>query len=120
MTASADADDEAGQEAASDKLPACRSLDRQPIGAAATPRQAGSLSDNEGARVPGIDEFDRNEIVAAIRDVFEANAELDRETATREVARKLGFARTGNRIAEAIDSALIAAVKRGVVKNERG
>jgi hypothetical protein len=71
-------------------------------------------------RAPGIEEFDRNELIAAIRDVFEANAELDREAATREVARKLGFARTGPRIAEAIDSALIAAVKRGVIKNERG
>jgi hypothetical protein len=36
------------------------------------------------------------------------------------VARKLGFARTGPRIAEAIELALVAAVKRGVIKNERG
>ncbi|MGE0883662.1 MAG: hypothetical protein AB7P14_08970 [Blastocatellales bacterium] len=69
-------------------------------------------------RAPG--EFDRNELIAAIRDVFEEHAELDRDAATREVARKLGFARTGNRVAEAIDLALIAAVKRGVIKNERG
>ena len=72
------------------------------------------------ARAANIDDFDRNEIIAAIRAVFEEHAELDRETATREVARKLGFARTSNRVAEGIDSALIAAVKRGVIKNERG
>lgn len=50
-------------------------------------------------------------IVAALR---------DRPTAVREVAHGLGFRRTGDRIATVIDSALILAVKRGVVKNERG
>lgn len=69
------------------------------------------------ARAPGIEDFDRNEIIAAIREVFAAGEQLDRETATREVARKLGFARTEPRIAEAIDLALIAAVKRGVIKS---
>ena len=45
---------------------------------------------------------------------------LIRDEAIREVAHALNFQRTGNRIAETIDSALIAAVKRGVIANDRG
>lgn len=67
-----------------------------------------------------IDDFDRDELVAAIREVFSQNSELDRDSAIREVAHALGFARTGSRITEAIDSALIAAAKRGVIQNNRG
>ena len=44
----------------------------------------------------------------------------NRETAMREVAHELGFERTGSRIQERLDSELIAAVRRGVVSNDRG
>ena len=67
-----------------------------------------------------MDDFDRDDLVAAIREVFAQNSELDRDSAIREVARTLGFGRTGSRITEAIDSALIAAAKRGVIQNNRG
>jgi hypothetical protein len=69
---------------------------------------------------PTLDDLDRDELVAAIREVFSQNSELDRESAIREVAHALGFERTGSRITEAIDSALIAAAKRGVIQNNRG
>lgn len=59
-------------------------------------------------------------MIAAIREVFSKNLELDRDSAIREVAHALGFERTGSRIADAIDSALVAAVKRWVIKNNRG
>jgi hypothetical protein len=55
-----------------------------------------------------------------VRQIFSAGAELDRESAIREIARSLGFQRAGSRIAEAINSALIAAVKRCVIANDRG
>lgn len=67
-----------------------------------------------------IDDLDYNEIIAAIRGVFASGAELDRDTTIREVSQALGFRRTGKRIAEVIDSALIAAVKRDVIFNQRG
>jgi hypothetical protein len=67
-----------------------------------------------------IDDFDYNEIIAAIRGIFTSGVELDRDEAIREVSRALGFHRTGNRIAEVVESALIAAVKRGVIANQRG
>lgn len=59
-------------------------------------------------------------MIAVVREVFSQNSELDRDSAIREVAHALGFERTGSRIAEAIDSALIAAAKRGVIQNNRG
>lgn len=59
-------------------------------------------------------------MIGTVREVFSHNSELDREAAIREVAHALGFERTGSRIAEAIDSALIAAAKRGVIQNNRG
>jgi hypothetical protein len=67
-----------------------------------------------------IDDLDYNEIIAAIREVFSQGAEFDRDEAIRRVSHSLGFRRTGNRISEAIDSALIAAVKRGIIFNNRG
>jgi hypothetical protein len=66
-----------------------------------------------------IADLDRDALIAAIREVFSQNSELDRDSAIREVAHALGFERTGARIAEAIDSALIAAAKRGVIQNNR-
>jgi hypothetical protein len=59
-------------------------------------------------------------MVAAIREVFLQNSVLERDSAIREIAHSLGFGRTGSRITDAIDSALIAAAKRGVIKNNRG
>lgn len=74
----------------------------------------------EPSAAQSIDDLDRDEIVAAIREVFSQNVELDRDSAIREVAHALGFDRTGSRIADTIDSALIAAAKRGVIFNDRG
>lgn len=67
-----------------------------------------------------IDEIERNEIIAVLREIFASGLALERAEAMRQTASALGFARTGERIAAAIDSALVAAVKRGVLKNERG
>ena len=67
-----------------------------------------------------IDDFERDDIIAAIRQVFSSGNQLDRDTAIREVSHTLGFQRTGTRIAQSIDSALIAAVKRSVIQNQRG
>jgi hypothetical protein len=58
--------------------------------------------------------------MAAIREVFSSGLELDRDAAIKEIAHAAGFKRTGSRITEAIDSALIAAVRRRIVRNQRG
>jgi hypothetical protein len=58
--------------------------------------------------------------MAAIREVFSSGPELDRDAAIAQVAHAAGFRRTGSRITEAIDSGLIAAVRRRIVRSQRG
>jgi hypothetical protein len=58
--------------------------------------------------------------MAAIRELFSSGIELERSAAITAVAHTAGFRRTGSKIADEIDSALIAAVKRGIIKNNRG
>jgi hypothetical protein len=67
-----------------------------------------------------IDDIDQSEIMAAIRQVFNDGAARERETAMRDVARELGFDRTGSRIQERLNGELIAAARRGIVANKSG
>jgi len=84
-------------------------------------------SDTEAASEPeervSIYETSREDGLAAIRELFSrlgASDGLDRETAIREVARAMGFDRVGPRIREYIEGDLIAAVRRGVILNDKG
>jgi AraC-like DNA-binding protein len=59
--------------------------------------------------------------MAAFREVFLANGELDRDTTIREVARALGFNRTGSRINFRIRYMFPIATRRGIIrKTETG
>ena len=62
-----------------------------------------------------ITDFDRDELVATIREVFSTGETLDRDTAIRETAHTLGFQRTGPRIYEEIKLALRLAKRRGII-----
>ena len=57
--------------------------------------------------------------MAAIREVFSANDPLDQEQAFIEVARALGFRRTGNRIRQVVKSALRTAIRRHIVYRDK-
>jgi hypothetical protein len=67
-----------------------------------------------------IDDIDQSEIMAAIRQVFNDGVARERELAMRDVARELGFDRTGTRIQERLNGELIAAARRGIVANKSG
>jgi hypothetical protein len=67
-----------------------------------------------------IDDIEQPEIMAAIRQVFSDAAARDRETAMRDIARELGFDRTGNRIQERLNGELIAAARRMIIENNKG
>jgi hypothetical protein len=54
--------------------------------------------------------------MAAFREVFSVSGELDRDTAIREVARALGFNRTGSRINFRIRYMLPIATKRHIIR----
>ncbi len=67
-----------------------------------------------------IDRLEPDEIMCAIRQVFQAQGPLEREAAIRAVARELGFNRTGPRIREVLDAAPRTAVRRGILENQGG
>ena len=67
-----------------------------------------------------IDEINRDEIMAAIRDVFKTGGSLDPDTAMTDIARVLGFRRTGARIHEELRSALRTAIRRHIINRDKG
>ncbi len=69
-------------------------------------------------RIADIDAFDRNELCARIRQTFAEGPARVRDTAIVELARSLGYQRTGKNIREALDNALRTAVRRGILAND--
>ncbi|WP_395746618.1 Eco57I restriction-modification methylase domain-containing protein [Prosthecobacter sp.] len=67
-----------------------------------------------------VDETERADVLAVIREVFSSGGERDRETARREIAQKLGYERVGSRIREVLDRDIRTAVRRGILQNEGG
>lgn len=63
-----------------------------------------------------IDEINRDEIMAAIRDVFKTGESLDPDIAITDIARVLGFRRTGSQIRKAFKSAINGAIRRGLLE----
>jgi hypothetical protein len=79
-------------------------------------RQQEPRTKKEAQPVP-IDETDRDEVMAAIREVFSNGAELQRDEAIREIAHQLGYGRVGARIRQALDDDIRTAVRRGILEN---
>ena len=68
------------------------------------------------APVP-IDQIDRTEVLQVIRQVFSEGPPRERDAAIRDVARALGYRRTGARIREILHTDLLTAVRRGILEN---
>jgi hypothetical protein len=81
------------------------------------PRPA-PAADPEPLFRPSIDAFDKDDLLAAVRDAFDAGNPLGRDEVIRNAARALGYERAGARISEALDNAIATAVRRGLVENE--
>lgn len=71
------------------------------------------------APVP-IDQIDRTEVLQVIRQVFSEGPPREREAAIRDVARALGYRRTGPRIQEILHTDLMTAVRRCILENDHG
>lgn len=69
---------------------------------------------------PDIDEFDRETLLATLREVFTPGLRYDAETAIRTTAHTLGYGRTGARIHDRLKNTLRVAVQRGILVNEAG
>jgi hypothetical protein len=87
----------------------------QILNVAETPKSARSADSP-----PPIDDTDRTEVNCLIRQVFSDGVERDRASAIQDIARALGYRRTGARIREILSDDLLTAVRRGIVVNENG
>lgn len=73
----------------------------------------------EKAPVP-IDQIDRTEVLQVIRQMFSDGPPRGRSAAIRDVARELGYRRTGPRIQEILHTDLMTAVRRCILANQNG
>ncbi len=64
-----------------------------------------------------IDQIDRDEVMAVIREVFSTGDERQRDEAIRQIAHALGFARVGARIRQVLGDDIRTAVRRGILDN---
>jgi hypothetical protein len=80
--------------------------------------------ESDESLAPGsIDNIDRSEVMAAIRDLLDGpeGAEgIDREEAIRRLAKSLGFKRTGTRIKEVLHGDLVAGARRQILETVGG
>lgn len=67
-----------------------------------------------------IDQTDRNEVLAVIRELFAGRGSGDREQAIRDVAGALGYRRVTPRIREILGNDLQTAVRRGILERAGG
>lgn len=102
------------------ELPAAKKARAAPEAAAKTKPASNSARINPEARpqinVP-VDETERDEVLAVIREIFSTGGERDRETALREISQALGYERLGSRIREVLNRDIRTAVRRGILQN---
>ncbi len=64
-----------------------------------------------------IDQTERDDVLAVVRETFSSGGARDRETALREVSQALGYERLGTRIREILNRDIRTAVRRGILQN---
>lgn len=64
---------------------------------------------------PSIDQTDRSDVLAVIRQVFSDGQPRNRQDAIRQVAQALGYGRVGHRINDVLQTDLLTAVRRGIL-----
>lgn len=67
-----------------------------------------------------IDQTERADVLATIREVFATGGERDRDTALKEIATALGYERLGPHIREVLSTDIRTAVRRGILQNHGG
>ena len=112
--------------AAEEAPPDPRGTGFQPVGPAGF-QPAESTERRQDARAPHsqdgcapIDQIDRTAVLQVIRQVFSEGPPRERDAAIRDVARALGYRRTGARIHEILHTDLLTAVRRGILENTGG
>jgi hypothetical protein len=81
---------------------------------------SGKQPDFDYEQLPPIDQTDRSDVLAIIRQVFSDGQSRTRENAIRDVAQALGYGRVGHRIQDVLHTDLLTAVRRGILENVGG
>jgi type I restriction enzyme S subunit len=92
-----------------------RSPDRPKLASKEAPNEEVE-SDADDRPIP-IDDIDTSLVLQLIRSLFADGQPRAREDAVRDLARALGYRRTGHRIAEVLEKDLTTAVRRGILDN---
>lgn len=74
-------------------------------------------SDGEAGRSISIDDLEADELICAVRQLFNDGSIRDRDTAIGDLAGQVGFARVGSRIRESLDNVVRTAMRRGILEN---
>jgi hypothetical protein len=75
------------------------------------------LPNQEAGRSISIDVFDAENLICAVRQLFNDGSVRDRDTAIGVLAGQVGFARVGRRIRESLDNVIRTALRRGILEN---
>jgi type I restriction enzyme, S subunit len=84
------------------------------------PSHAKDKPDADDGQPPPIDQTDRSNVLAVIRQVFGDGRPRNRQDAIRQVAQALGYGRVGRRINDVLQTDLLIAVRRGILDNVEG
>ena len=93
------------------------STKESPLSEAATQEHSGNQSELGYELPPSIDQSERSDVLAVIRQVFSDGHPRNRQDAIRQVARTLGYGRVGHRINDVLRTDLLTAVRRGILDN---
>ncbi len=93
------------------------SIKESPLSEAATQEHPGNQLELGYTLPTPIDQTDRSNVLAAIRQVFSDGQPRTRQYAIREVAQALGYGRVGHRINDVLQTDLLTAVRRGILDN---
>lgn len=66
------------------------------------------------------DEMEKGELMALFRDLLGRHGPTERQALIRLAAEELGYQRLRDGVAHSLDSALVTAVRRGVLANDKG
>jgi hypothetical protein len=67
-----------------------------------------------------IDDLSRRDVMSTLRELFAGGTRMDREEALRALQAHYGWERLGPKVRRELEGDLLAAVKRGILQNERG
>jgi len=77
---------------------------------------AEGIAESKSVDDDGSDEFDRDKLIQGLRELFSRGEARKRNEVIVELARQLGYRRTGSRIKQELENVIRTAVRRGILE----